>query len=96
MAAEDRDTTDGELRKEDIRPGPHNQAKSTQDMLDERSGAGPIVAFFKTLGGLAIAAVVVAAIFFGAKALEGDDPPEHAPWSTKAAPDVRPDGLALQ
>lgn len=70
--------------------------RSTQDMLDERKGRGFVGSLARFVVGLAIVCVLLAGIFFGARALEGKDKTPVAPWAQKGAPDVKPDTLVDQ
>ena len=77
-------------------PAPPRRGRTTQEMLAERRGTGPLGTLLRV--GLALVAVVVllGILYLGASALEGDEPVEHAPWADRSAPDVRPAPLEGQ
>ncbi len=68
-------------------PAPLKRGRSTQDMLDERKGPGFVGTALRTLIGLLVVVALLAVVYFGASALEGDQKVEHAPWAAKSAPD---------
>jgi hypothetical protein len=75
---------------------PRPRGRTTQEMLAERSGPGFLGTVLRTVVGIAIVAVLLVGIYFGARALEGDKPVERAPWAAKNAPDVKPAPLDPQ
>lgn len=77
-------------------PAPKRKKRTTQDMIDENKGPGLLVTGLRTLLGLAVAVAIGAAIFFGAAAIEGDDPSPLAPWNSSSAPDAAPSALVDQ
>ncbi len=64
------------------------------DRREQRAGLATAV--LRTLLGLAVVVALAAGIFFGAAAIEGDEPSQLAPWSSGSAPDVAPARLADQ
>ena len=74
-------------------PAPKRGKRTTQDMIDENKGPGFVVTTLRSLAGLAIVVALGAAVWFGAAAIEGDDPSPLAPWNTSSAPDVTPSTL---
>ena len=80
----------------DDAPAPKRKKRTTQDMIAENKGPGLVVSALRTLMGLAIALVILAAIWFGAAAIEGDDPAPTAPWNSESAPSVAPSALGDQ
>lgn len=78
------------------RPAPLKRGRTTQEMLAERRGPGFVGTVARTLVGLLAVVAVLAVIYVGASALEGDDGPQRAPWAERSAPDVTPAPLADQ
>lgn len=77
-------------------PAPRRRKRTTQDMLEENRGPGLLVTGLRTLVGLAIVVAVGAVIWFGAAAIEGDEPSPLAPWNSSSAPPAPPASLADQ
>ena len=77
-------------------PVQKRKKRTTQDMIEENKGPGVVVGALRTLAGLAIALAIGAVIFFGASAIEGDDPSPRAPWTSSSAPEVTPEPLVDQ
>ena len=74
-------------------PAPRRRKRTTQEMLEDNKGPGVLVTGLRTLVGLAIAFAIGAVIFFGAAAIEGDDPSPLAPWNSPSAPSAPPASL---
>lgn len=70
-------------------PTPLKRGRTTQEMLADRRGPGFVRTLLRTLAGLAVVAVLLAGLYFGASALE-DDKVERAPWAAESTPDAKP------
>lgn len=77
-------------------PPARRTKRTTQEMIADNKGPGLLVTTLRTLAGLAVAALVVAVMWFVAAAIEGDEPSPLAPWNRSSAPAVTPDPLRNQ
>lgn len=77
-------------------PAARRRTRTTQEVVAENRGPGLATTALRTLLGLAVVLALGAVIFFGAAAIEGDEPSPLAPWSAPAAPSVAPEPLADQ
>lgn len=70
--------------------------RTTQEMIAENEGPGLATTALRTLLALAVAVAVVLGIWFGAAAIEGDEPTPLAPWNAPSTQDVAPPPLEDQ